>query len=265
MLKTARAVAVALSAGATSLLVASLAPAQDESAPPSANAPVAPEKVPPPSSAMANRGFQFGARLGYATGSGIVYSRLSVSHDGSEPGAMPIIGDLGWRILPQLYVGIYGQYAPVFTKTNAVECFSGFSCATARLSVRPPGGLPLASPGLATDPYVGIGSGYEILHTHVSGPTVVPTPGGFVPASADVSVIDRGWEFVQFLIGFDGRIDPAVGVGLFASFSLSEYNVHTGTATISVNGATVSSGPVPDVNHGLHELYIGGVRGTFNP
>jgi hypothetical protein len=259
MLKPARALAVAL---ATWLTGASPALAQDEYAPP--GAPPGPEKVqvPPPSSAMANTGIQFGARVGYAFGSGVVYPGLSVS-DGSN-GAMPLIGDLGWRIVPQLYVGVYGQYAPVFTKNNAVECFNGFNCATQdyrwglEVDVHP-------VPRSRFDPYVGLAGGYEYLHTHVSGPTVVPTAGGLVPAQVDVSVNDRGWEFASLIVGFDGRIDPAVGVGLFASASLAEYNVHTGTQTVTVNGTTVSSGPVPDVNHGLHELYIFGVRGTFNP
>jgi hypothetical protein len=261
MLKTARAVAVVLSAGATSLTLASPAWAQEEYAPPPTNPPAA-EQVPPPSSAMANRGLQFGARIGYAYGSGIVYSGFSLP-DGSS-GAMPLIGDLGWRFLPQLYVGLYGQYAPVFTKTNAVECFDGFNCATQDYRF----GIQVdyhPVPRSRFDPYVGLGGGYEILHTRVSGPTVVPTPGGFVPAHVDVSAIDRGWEYFSVIVGFDGRIDPAVGLGLFASFSLSEYNVHTGTQTVSVGGTTVSSGPIPDRNHGMHEIYIAGVRGTFNP
>jgi hypothetical protein len=250
---------VALSVGATSLLAASLAHAQD----PYASSPsTTPEQVPPPSSAMANRGLQFGARVGFATGTGIVYSGLTVQ-DGAS-GAMPLIGDIGWRILPQLYVGLYGQYAPVFTKTNAVDCFSGFTCAAQDYRF----GLQVDYhwiPRSRFDPYVGIGTGYEILHTHLSGPAVVPTPGGLAPGNVDVSVIDRGWEFVSFLVGFDGRIDPAVGVGLFASFSLAEYNVHTGTANVTLDGTTVGSNPLPDVNHGMHEIYMGGVRGTFNP
>jgi hypothetical protein len=205
---------------------------------------------------------QLGARVGYAFGSGVVYQGLSIV-DGSH-GAMPLIGDLGWRFLPQLYAGLYGQYSPVFTKTNDVECFQGFTCASqdyrfgVEVDYHP-------VPRTRFDPYVGLAGGYEILHTHVSGPTVAPTPGGYVPANVDASVIDRGWEFASLVVGFDGRVDPAVGVGLFVQASLGEYNVHTGTQTLSVDGNTLASNPVPDVNHGLHELYLVGVRATFNP
>jgi outer membrane protein W len=57
------------------------------------------------------------------------------------------------------------------------------------------------APDLKFDPYVGLGSGYEILHTHVEVPTTLP---------------------------------PAAG---------------------SLSGTS----------HGVHELYVVGVRGTFNP
>ncbi len=255
-------IAIALSSCGVALSAAPSALGQDESLPPSANAP-APETVPPPSSAMANRGPQFGARVGYAFGSGIVYSDLSLM-DGSH-GAMPLIGDLGWRFLPELYAGLYGQYAPVFAKTNDVECFSGYRCAMQdyrfgfEVDYHP-------LPRTRLDPYVGIGAGYEILHTHVTGPAVVAIPGGgLAPAAVDVSAIDRGWEFGTLTVGFDGRIDPAVGLGLFASASLNEYNVHTGTEVVSVDGAELSRAPLPDVSHGLHEIYMAGVRGTFNP
>jgi hypothetical protein len=227
----------------------------------SANTP-APETVPEPSTAMANRGLQLGIRMGYAFGSGVVYSGLSVM-DGSH-GAMPLIGDIGIRFLPWLYAGLYGQYAPVFTRPNDVECFQGFQCNAQDYRFGLEADFHVA-PRTRLDPYVGVGWGYEILHTHLQGPQVVPTAAGFAPGSVNVSVIDRGWEFVTLTGGFDGRIDPSLGIGLFASVSLNEYGVHTGTQTVSVGGTQASSGPIPDVNHGLHELYIAGVRGTFNP
>jgi hypothetical protein len=262
MLKNARVLAVALSAGATSVFGATPSSAQYAYPPPSANLPPPPETIPPPTNVMANRGFQFGARVGYSYGSGIVFSGFTVG-DGSR-GAMPLTVDLGWRILPQLYVGARGHYAPVFTRTNSVDCFEGWTCASQEYQM----GLEVdyhPIPRNRFDPYVGLGGGYEILHTKNSGPALVPTPGGFVPATVELSAIDRGFNFFTVTFGFDGRIDPAVGVGLYAEFSLNEYNIHTGTQTASVGGTQVASAPLPDVNHGLHEIYSVGVRGTFNP
>jgi hypothetical protein len=259
MPKAARAIAIALSTGATSLTFALPALAQSASA--STNQPAPPE-VPASSDVMVNRGLQFGARFGYAFGSGDVYTGLSVQ-DGSH-GALPIIVDLGWRVVPELYLGVYGQYAYVFTRNNQVECFNGFNCDSQDYRFGVQADIhPFTRARL--DPYAGIGFGYEILHTHNNGPVVVPTPAGPVPGTLDLSVNDRGWEFVSLVLGCDYRVDRIVGLGVFGQFSLGEYNVHTGTQTVTVNGATVSSGPVPDVDHGLHELYIVGIRGTFNP
>jgi hypothetical protein len=263
MVKNARVLAVALSAVATSMFAATPAFAQFESTPPpTANLPPPPETVPPPTNNMANRGLQFGARVGYQYGSGIVFTGFSLD-DGSR-GAMPLVVDVGWRFLPQLYVGLYGQYAPVFLRTNNVSCFEGFTCAAQDYRMGGEADFHFL-PRSPYDPYVGLGVGYEILHTHVSGPVLVPTPGGVVPANTDVSITDRGMEFGTIYIGFDWRVDPRVGVGLYASASLNEYNVHSGTQNVFVNGTQVSSGPIPDVNHGTHEFYSAGVRGTFNP
>ena len=46
----------------------------------------------------------------------------------ASSGALPLLVDVGWRIAPELYVGVYGQYAPVFLKTYALTCPSGSSC-----------------------------------------------------------------------------------------------------------------------------------------
>ena len=180
MLKNARVLAVALSAGATSVFGATPSFAQSEYPPPSASLPPPPETIPPPTDVMANRGFQFGARVGYAYGSGIVYSGFPLEN--AADGAMPLIVDLGWRFLPQLYAGFYGQYAPVFEKANHQVCFEGFTCNAEdyRMGVEADFHFAPRSP---LDPYVGLGTGYEILHTRLSGPVLVPTPGGFVPGS----------------------------------------------------------------------------------
>jgi hypothetical protein len=205
-------------------------------------------------------GLQLGARVAYAFGSGDVYSGLSVSQ-GSN-GALPLIVDAGIRILPELYVGLYGQWAHVFARENAISCPAGYSCTVNdwRFGVEVDYHF---KPRLRWDPYVGLGGGYEILHTSVSGPTVVPTPNGPVPGTADASITDRGWEFVTLTLGFDARLYHWFGVGPFFSASLNEYGVHDGTQTVTVAG-TVTNVPVANVNHDLHELYIMGVRGTFN-
>lgn len=99
----------------------------------------------------------------------------------------------------------------------------------------------------------------------MSGPAPVPGPSGEVTGQARVSTVDRGWEFLSVTLGFDARLNPAVGVGPFISASLNEFGLRSGTQVVSVGSAQGSNLPTPEVTHGLHELYRARLRGTFNP
>jgi hypothetical protein len=265
MLRSSRRLAVALSASA--LLLGGTARAQDAAiqAPPMFNPPP-PDLGSPATSGtrshMANRGLQVGVRTGYGAGAGIVYSGLNVKDASS--GGIPVIVDLGVRALPQLYAGIYGGWSSIFTKNNAVSCPDDLDCKTQQWRFGVQFDFHYA-PTSKLDPYIGLGGGYEILHTHISGPVPIPTPLGTLAGTTDTSIIDRGWEFANLTLGFDARINRGVGLGPFVSASLNEYGVHSGTERASIMGTQVVAMPVPTVNHGLHELFFAGVRATFNP
>jgi hypothetical protein len=263
MVTSARLFAVPLAAGALLIGTSALAqtaeyPSVFNPAPPD----VSPESYSGSRKFQANRGLQVGGRVGYAAGTGIVYSGLTV-HDASN-GGLPIIVDAGWRFLPQLYAGLYGQYSPIFVKNNPVSCPGNSDCNAQdwRFGVEVDYHFV---PRIRIDPYIGLSGGYEILHTNVHATVPVPTPAGIATGNASASITDRGWEFVALTLGFDARINREVGLGPFVSASLSEYGIHTGTQTVNVAGAQVANMPTPDVSHGLHEIYIAGVRGTINP
>jgi hypothetical protein len=261
MLPSARVFAVPLTTSA--LLLGTSAMAQDES-PTMFNPPppdIATNSYSGSHAFAANRRLQAGVRVGYAAGTGIVYSGLSV-HEASS-GGIPVIVDLGWRFLPQLYAGVYGQFAPIFLKNNPVSCPGDADCNAQDWRF----GLEVdyhPLPRMRLDPYIGLGSGYEILHTNVHAAVPVPTPAGTMIGTASAGIIDRGWEFVAITLGFDARINREVGIGPFVSASLNEYGIHTGTQTVNVVGMQNTT-PTADVSHGLHELYTAGLRGTFNP
>lgn len=262
MFTSTRRLAVALSAGA--LFIGRSAHAQNE-APPMFNPP--PPDLPPPyvsgaRSHMANTGLQVGLRTGYGGGSGDVYRGLNV-RDASS-GGIPIIVDLGVRALPELYAGIYGGFTPIFTKSNPVSCPNGLDCATQQWRFGVQFDLHYI-PSSRFDPYVGLGGGYEILHSNVSGAVPVPTLLGTFPGNVNANIIDRGWEFANLTFGFDWRFSRAAALGPFISGSINEYGVHSGTQTVTVGGTQVSATPVANVDHGLHELFFAGLRGTFNP
>src|SRR5438309_9388744 len=64
----------------------------------------------------ADRGVQLGVRVGYGLGVGEVYSGLDVTD--AAYGSVPVIIDLGARVTHRLYIGVYGQIAPVVSETD---------------------------------------------------------------------------------------------------------------------------------------------------
>jgi hypothetical protein len=225
-------------------------------APPRPEAPPAAEPEP----YAARPGPQVGARVAYSAGFGSVYEGLAMSDWSS--GAVPVILDLGWRFLPQLYVGAYGQVAPTVTRSSPVACPDGTDCSALDWRV----GLEVDFhfwPSSRFDPYVGVGGGYEILHRAVSGPVTLPLGSQTKTGMVNASISDRGWELVNVTAGFDLRAARNIGIGPFVTGALGRFDVHNGTESTILDGGTVSSGSVRGVVHTVHEQLIVGLRGTF--
>jgi len=211
----------------------------------------------------APKGLQLGARFGYTFGAGSVFSGEGVMD--SAAGALPLIVDAGVRVLPTLYVGAYGQYAPVLFKGDTPPgCPSGAGCngASWRFGVQ----FDIHfMPSVRWDPYIGLGAGYEILHTAFQGPATATLPSGTTASvQVDHSENNRGWEFANITLGADWRIDRNFGIGPFFTFTVGEFNVRSGETTVSAGGLSTTT-TAPDVNHTTHELFIVGARGTFSP
>jgi hypothetical protein len=223
------------------------------------------EVFPPPQPVQedwtAKPGLQLGVRTGIAGGTGVVYSGFPVN-DGSY-GFVPVILDVGLRLIPEAYLGVYGGFGFVTNKANATSCPDNFNCSTKdwRMGIHADWHI---LPRLRWDPYVGINFGYEILQENLNGNTFVPVaPGVAAPGNVAASVTDRGWEYVGVTLGFDYRLSRYAAVGAFLSASLNQYNVHAGTQTVTVAGQSLTT-PLPDVQHGMHEIYTAGFRATFD-
>jgi opacity protein-like surface antigen len=219
------------------------------------------QRVPEPDRS-ANRGLQFGARAGYSTGAGILYSGIDI-RDASW-GMTPVFVDIGLRPVKELYLGVYGSFAPMFLKTSGASCPEAFTCSAQNLRAGVELDLHVA-PHTRFDPYVGVGAGYEVLQTSVMGPSTVPSADGTNRKGAvEATVTDRGWELASLTLGFDYRIADFLGLGPFATATVGGYTARTGTMDVTVNQHTVTS-PAPAVSHGTHELFMIGLRGTMNP
>ena len=137
---------------------------------------------------MANTGLQVGARVGYGGGAGVVYSGLDVREASS--GGIPIIVDLGARVMPR---ALRGHLRPVRARSSPRAIRSRVP--TASTATRSSGGSACELdfhyvPRSRLDPYVGLGGGYEVLHTNVTGPVPVPTALGTLHGNAHASITD---------------------------------------------------------------------------
>jgi opacity protein-like surface antigen len=201
--------------------------------------------------AAAQRGaIELGLRVGYAVPFGKEGRTASDASDtklsDDIKGVLPIEIDAGYRINPQVYVGLSFQYGFGFLNTSAnPECGqSGVSCSTSDLRLGVNAQLHL-SPGESFDPWLGLGVGYEWLSLDVSA------------SGANASVTGSGFEFANVQVGGDLVAARNLVVGPFIGLSLGEYR------SVSTSGAA-GSGSQDITSKSLHEWLEFGVRGAFD-
>ncbi len=157
---------------------------------------------------------------------------------------IPVIVDVGVRLSGTVFLGAYFSYG-FGGSTDAATCGSGFNCSPSTLRF---GGEvhwhPLGSAG--TDPWIGLGSGYEKLSIGVSG-------------DATGTLAFSGWEFANLQLGIDFPLGGAFRVGPWVSFSIGQYGSLTATGG---NGGFTGG----DINQkAIHEWLMGGIRLVILP
>ena len=180
-------------------------------------------------------GPRFGVRTGLARPIGSAFSGSSALSD-TIYGYVPLRLDAGYRIERHFYVGIDAQLAAIIP----AGCTSGYSCSGTNTRL----GMMVAYHLLPTklvDPYLGVGMGYEVLHTTRSVGTT------------SVDITARGFELLDAELGADVRLGRSWRVGPVISGSLARY---TGVA---VNGIEST-----DFTTLLHVWVMAGVRGAFD-
>ncbi|RKH54258.1 hypothetical protein D7X55_10105 [Corallococcus sp. AB049A] len=179
--------------------------------------------------------------------------------------SFPIIAELGFRVTPRFYLGVWGSWEPVLTKTNALSCPEGFQCDTFQWRVGPEVRYHIR-PGSGFDPYIGLGVGLEILKSHVEGDTQLQVaPGVFVPTHVDTHVNDRGPTIARVTLGGDLRVSRSLSVGPIISASVGQYTVRTGTQTLDITGVGSRDQDLAPVDDGFHALFTAGIRIAFLP
>ena len=212
-------------------------------------------------------GLEVGVGLGFQVGAGYVYKnglRLDgtigdVKLSDAANGGIAFALDLGYRVNSRWFIGAFGQYTHVLTKTNPYSCPEGFDCSTSQLRLGPQVQYHF-SPDASFDPFVGLGFGIVLLNTTIEG--TQPTGVGL-----DIDSKTRGPEYINFTVGGKWKAGESLSFGPYLNATYARYTVRTGTQTVTLppaaGGVTVE-GPLSPVDDGPYGLLILGVRGTYN-
>ncbi|MGZ3474921.1 MAG: hypothetical protein ACXWUG_11955, partial [Polyangiales bacterium] len=203
-----------------------------------------------------------GIELGLRTGFGIPLGKSSESDNPAASsdagklssgitGQIPIWLDVGYRINPNIYAGVYFQYGIILAKkgTDPGNCPDAASCSGSDMRFGVNAQYHLM-PDQSFDPWVGVGIGYEILSLKESA------------NGRDGKSSAKGLEFLNLQVGGDYKVAPNLGIGPFISFSLGQYSgasVDNGAGSTDIDFDGEAGRP----KKALHEWLTIGLRGTF--
>jgi len=219
------------------------------SVPPVATAPIDASDVPPPED-RPPPGARTGIQLALRTGFQVPFGQVAASSNMGDTfsGQVPIGIDLGWKFIPQLFVGLYGSLGFGGTSgATAGACAAlEVTCVTASLRLGLEALVYLA-PSANIDPWLGYGIGIEST--------------GFSASNGNQTVSDAvaGWEFGHFMVGVDFRLTKYIGLGPLLDFSLGQYSSES-TKDASGNSTNGSI-----AQQALHEWLLIGGRVSFYP
>jgi len=190
----------------------------------------------------ARTGFQMDIRTGYSIPMGNAFKGRKLSDVSS--GQVPIILDIGGKLIPELFVG--GYFGLAFGGAggkSSDQCeASHASCATVGLSLGVEAQYHIL-PNNSVNPWIGYGLGFQSLGM-----------GAKVNGNTDTSSFS-GFEFARFMAGADFRLNRVFGVGPFVDLSMASYSTYKDDGGDSTE--------IPET--ALHEWLTLGVRFVFFP
>jgi len=200
-------------------------------------------------------GFEAGLRVGYAVPLGNLVGGDDDDRglDNAIKGALPIWADLGYRVLPELFLGLYGQYGFGFSGHmfgDACDDNPEPDCSASSLRL----GLEVhyhPVPESVANPWVGLGLGYEWLMFAIER-------GG-----SGLSFTVHGFELLNLQAGLDFKVTDNFYLGPALSFSLGQYSEVSADCT----GGDANDCPEdPEVEEtALHEWLVLALRGAYAP
>jgi hypothetical protein len=214
--------------------------------------PAAPEQPEAPRSVDPHdrHGFTFDVRIGFAApfGNAVISSSqmgqqaTGIAEANTSALLLPLWLDAIYRITPRWHAGLYFQIADAF---SGATCSNGCGGYDVRFGLA---GEYHFAPARKADGWVGLGAGYEILHTSTSNAQV---------ASSSVTTAYRGFEFGMLQAGVDLRAGQgAVRWGPFTALTLAQYD-HVRQIS---SAADISITPTESI----HLWFFVGLRGSYD-
>ncbi len=202
--------------------------------------------------AASRAGFDLGVRIGYAWAGGDLGEPDSTSGivkmSDFVSGQLPFQLDLGWRIVPSLTVGGYlsygfaqpsGSWKTTFCDAAGVSCTNWTFRAGAQV-------LWNILPKSQFDPWVGLGTGYEMLTARAED------------ATDHIQYQVSGWEFLNVQAGLDFHLGRVFALAPFVMYSFGQYS----DWDISSSLAPTQSAQM--FSKKTHSWFQVGIRGNFD-
>jgi hypothetical protein len=190
-------------------------------------------------------GFQMALRTGYALPAGNATGEESGEMSELSAGQVPLIVELGGKVVPNLFLGGYLSLAAGPAGGQADDfCDDGdYDCYVSGLRAGLEGHFQLAPHG-NLNPWIGYGFGYESL-------TLTLVNEGSRTLS--------GPEYARVMAGLDFRLGRSFGLGPFLDVSLGKYTRYRD----DLPGEDTTDGDIPRT--GIHEWVSFGARFVFFP
>ena len=195
-----------------------------------------PDAGPAAAETMKPSGLTLGARLSLALPAGTTAGTVGGGYDpqyDTVTFAFPLWLEAGYRFARHYVIGGYG----VFGLSTVPNTCPTAICYDLRFGVD----AQYHGRGVKTDPWVGVGFGYEILHA----------------GSSNATMAWRGWELLSLQGGIDWHVAKAFDLGPFMAVSFGEY-----TSLREISRGVDTSTSIS--NKALHEWLELGMRGEYD-
>jgi hypothetical protein len=199
-------------------------------------------------------GFEGGLRLGYGIPLGKSSGRGEDMNEGIS-GQAPLWIDLGYRIIPPLFLGLYFQYGLGFLGDDLERSCDEGNADCSVVDIRFGAQVQYHPyPGRAGDLWLGAGIGYEWL-------TISTDEAGL-----NIGVTMRGFEYFSLQLGVDFTVTHHFYLGPFLAISGGEFS----STSVSCSGDPSCSAFEAEMSQdiddkSLHSWIFIGVRGGYEP